>query len=69
MSDAPWERLEPLLPPLAGGGRPYLKHQRMVSGVLRTGAPWRNVLESFGKWTTMASRFHRWLPKGSWQQV
>ncbi|SMB97691.1 Transposase and inactivated derivatives [Deinococcus hopiensis KR-140] len=62
----------PLLPPLLGLGRPYLNHRPIVSGilwVLRTGAPWRDVPERFGKWTTIASRFRRWIAQGIWQQV
>lgn len=44
----------------------------MISGivwVLRTGAPWRDVPERFGKWTTVASRFRRWTAKGIWQTI
>lgn len=72
ISDAQWERLEPLLPPLVGLGRPYLSHRPIVSGilwVLRTGAPWRDVPERFGKWTTISSRFRRWTARGIWQQI
>lgn len=60
------------MPPLLGLGRPYVEHRPIVSGilwVLRTGAPWRDVPERFGKWTTIASRFRRWTAKGLWQQI
>ncbi|UQN07881.1 IS5 family transposase (plasmid) [Deinococcus sp. QL22] len=72
ITDEQWQRLEPLLPARFGLGRPYLEHRPIVSGilwVLRTGAPWRDVPERFGKWTTIASRFRRWTAKGLWQQV
>lgn len=72
MSDEQWTRLEPHLPPLVRLGRPYLAHRPIVSGivwVLRTGAPWRDVPERFGKWTTVASRFRRWTAKGIWQAI
>lgn len=72
ISDEQWQRLEPLLPPLVGLGRPYLAHRPIVSGivwVLRTGAPWRDVPERFGKWTTVSSRFRRWTAKGVWQVI
>lgn len=72
ITDAQWTRLEPLLPPLTGQGRPYLAHRPIVSGilwVLRTGAPWRDVPERFGKWTTVSSRFRRWTAKGIWQAI
>ena len=28
--------------------------------MLRTGAPWRDVPERYGAWSTVASRFYRW---------
>lgn len=72
ISDEQWARLETLLPPLIGQGRPYLAHRPIVSGivwVLRTGAPWRDVPERFGKWTTVSSRFRRWTAQGIWQAI
>ncbi len=72
LTEAQWQRLVPLLPPLVGLGHPYLDHRPIVSGilwVLRTGAPWRDVPERFGKWTTIYSRFRRWTAKGIWQGV
>src|SRR5260221_11061812 len=35
----------------------------------RTGAPWRDLPERYGKWTTIASRFYRWQKAGVWQQI
>ncbi|MFB9993749.1 IS5 family transposase [Deinococcus oregonensis] len=72
ITDEQWQRLQPLLPSRLGLGRPYLEHRPIVSGilwVLRTGAPWRDVPERFGKWITIASRFRRWNAKGIWQQI
>ncbi|UBV44822.1 IS5 family transposase (plasmid) [Deinococcus taeanensis] len=72
INDEQWIRLEPLLPPLIGLGRPYLAHRPVISGiiwVLRTGAPWRDVPDRFGQWTTIASRFRRWTAKGIWQAI
>lgn len=72
ISDEQWTRLEPLLPPLVGLGRPYLAHRPVISGiiwVLRTGAPWRDVPARFGKWTTLSSRFRRWVATGIWQAI
>lgn len=64
--------IEPLLPHLTTAGRRYFDHRPIISGiiwVLRTGAPWRDVPEQFGKWTTIHSRFRRWTVKGIWQNV
>jgi transposase len=37
--------------------------------VLRTGAPWRDLPERFGPWSTAWSRFRRWTAVGVWQRV
>ena len=44
----------------------------MVEGMLwidRTGSPWRELPERFGKWRTVASRFYRWRQAGIWDRV
>lgn len=73
LTDAQWERLEPLLPPQKPWtGRPAQDHRRVVNGilwVLRTGAPWRDLPERYGKWTTVYSRFQRWRKAGVWDRV
>jgi len=37
--------------------------------VLRTGAPWRDLPERFGPWSTAWSRFRRWTAAGVWRRV
>jgi transposase len=37
--------------------------------VLRTGAPWRDLPERYGKWTTIYSRFQRWRKSGTWERM
>lgn len=72
LTDAQWAHLHSLLPDQHGLGRPYLDHRPIVSGILwilRTGAPWRDVPERFGKGTTVYSRFRRWTTQGVWQHV
>lgn len=73
LTDAQWERLAPLLPPQKPKtGRPALDHRRVVNGilwVLRTGAPWRDMPERYGKWQTVYSRFRRWRQAGIWERV
>ncbi|MCE3249753.1 MAG: putative transposase [Geminicoccaceae bacterium] len=74
LSERDWRRLEPLLPVTrsARGGRPPKDRRRTVDGilwVLRTGAPWRDLPERYGPWSSAASTFYRWRIKGVWERV
>jgi transposase len=40
-----------------------------VLWIARSGAPWRDLPERFGKWNTIFQRFNRWSKKGVWQQM
>ena len=73
LTDAEWERLEPLLPDRTPrrGGR-WSDHRSVVNGVLwrtRTGAPWRDLPSSYGNWKTVYSRHRRWSGDGTWAAV
>lgn len=37
--------------------------------MIRTGAPWRDLPERFGPWSTAWSRFRRWTAAGVWPRV
>ena len=37
--------------------------------VLRTGVPWRDLPERFGKWTSVYSRWRRWISCGLWERI
>src|SRR5256886_15760084 len=53
-------------------GRPAADHRRILNGILwllRTGAPWRDLPERYGPWSTIASRFYRWRKAGIWAQL
>ncbi len=53
-------------------GRPSKDHRTIINGilwVLRTGAPWRDLPEVYGSWSTVASRFYRWRRKGLWERL
>jgi transposase len=73
LSDAQWARLQPLLPPQkAKVGKPAHDHRRILNGILwklRTGAPWRDLPERYGPWSTVACRFRRWRLAGVWDRV
>jgi transposase len=73
LTDKKWRRIEPILPPeKPQTGRPNLEHRPIVNGILwilRTGAPWRDLPERYGKWPTVASRFYRWQKTGVWDRI
>jgi len=73
LTNEQWDRLQPLLPPeKPATGRPSLSHRQVLNGilwVLRTGAPWRDLPERYGKWPTVYSRFRRWQQAGVWQRL
>jgi transposase len=73
LTDAQWQRLEPLLPPQKPRtGRPNDDHRRILNGILwihRTGAPWRDLPERYGPVGTVSSRFYRWRRAGLWARV
>ena len=73
LSNEQWERLQPFLPPeKPTTGRPALSHRQVLNGilwVLRTGAPWRDLPERYGKWPTVYSRFRRWQQAGLWKRL
>ena len=73
MSNQQWERIKPLLPPQKPHtGCPAKDHRTVINGILwilRTGAPWRDLPERYGSWSTVSGRFYHWSKIGLWQQV
>ncbi len=73
LSDSQWERLAPLLPGKPGDpGRSAGDNRLFLEAVLwiaRTGAPWRDLPDSFGLWNTVFQRFRRWAKKGVFEQI
>lgn len=68
LSDEQWAVIEPFLPAERGRGcRPAHDNRRFFTGmmwILRSGAPWRDLPESFGKWNSVFQRFRRWCQQG-----
>jgi transposase len=68
-----WERLSPLLPPEKPAvGKPNNDHRTIIDGILwrlRTGAPWRDLPERYGPWSTVYSRLRRWRLAGIWDRI
>ena len=74
ISDEVWEILSPHLPGQSGqwGGNNAKDNRTFINGVfwiLRTGAPWRDMPPSYGKWNSIAKRYRRWCENGTWSRV
>ena len=70
--DSEWDRIAEMLPkehpPEGKRGRPTKYDNRSVmNGILwiaRSGAPWRELPERYGKWQAVYSRFQKWTEEG-----
>jgi transposase len=73
LTDAQYERLEPLLPRNEGKrGRPWRNHRQVINGILwieRTGAPWEDLPERYGPYTTCNDRLIRWKEDPTWDRI
>jgi transposase len=73
LSDAQWQRIEALLPGKRGDpGRSGADNRLFVNAVLwvlRSGAPWPDLPERYGKWKSVHTRFARWAKAGVWERV
>ncbi len=75
LTDEQYALLEPLLPPRDHGGkagRPFLSHRVVLEGIFwiqRTGAPWRDLPERYGNWSTVYERFRVWRRDGFFQTI
>jgi len=73
LSDGQWKRIEKLCvgKPEDPGGT-AANNRMFVEAVLwiaRTGSPWRDLPEVFGKWNSVFVRFNRWSEGGVWQRL
>ncbi len=73
MSDEEWAFFAPFVFAIRGrGGRPESDHRLVLDGIFwiaRTGAPWRDLPEEFGKWSSVYRQFRRWTLAGLWQLI
>ena len=73
LTDAEWERLEPLLPdrtPCRGGR--WADHRTVLNGVFfrtRSGCAWRDLPTQYGNWKTVYNRHRRWSADGTWERI
>lgn len=53
-------------------GRKPCNHRLVLDGIFwiaRTGAPWRDLPEDFGKWSSVYRQFRRWTLAGLWEGI
>jgi len=54
------------------GGRSSRDRREVLNGVfgiLRTGAPWRDVPQRYGPWQSIYHRFNLWRKDGTWDRI
>jgi transposase len=71
LTDYEWAAIKSFLPNKPRGV-PRVNDRRVLNGifwVLRSGAPWRDLPETFGPYTTCYNRFVRWGRAGVWDQI
>jgi transposase len=71
LTDDEWAAIKPFLPNKPRGV-PRVNDRRVLNGifwVLRSGAPWRDLPNNFGPYTTCYNRFVRWRRAGVWDQL
>ena len=73
MSDEEWAFHEGFIQAIrAANGRKPTNHRRVLDGIFwiaRTGSPWRDLPEEFGKWSSVYRQFRRWTLAGLWEQI
>jgi len=74
ISDEEWERVKDLLPPERTGkpGRPSGDNRNSMNGILwlaRSGAPWRDLPERYGSWSSLYDKFKRWSELGVFETI
>jgi transposase len=73
MSDEEWafhERF--ILAARAPNGRKPTDHRLVLDGIFwiaRTGSPWRDLPDEFGKWSSVYRQFRRWTLAGLWEEI
>jgi len=71
LTDFEWNVIQPLLPNKPRGVA-RADDRRVLNGifwVLRAGAPWRDLPDRYGPYTTAYNRFNRWRKAGVWDRI
>lgn len=71
LNETEWKIIQPILPNKSRG-IPRVDDRRVLNGiywVLRSGAPWRDLPDHYGPYTTCYNRFVRWRSAGVWDRI
>jgi transposase len=71
LTNLEWSIIRPVLP-TKSRGVPRVDDRRVLNGifwVLRSGAPWRDLPDCYGPYTTCYNRFNRWRKAGIWDDI
>ncbi len=73
LSDAEWELVGPLIPPVTPGGRPALHQRREIVDALaywlRAGCAWRLLPHDLPPWQTVYHYWRLWRLEGRWERI
>ncbi len=73
LTDEQWAQIEPYcLGKVGDPGQTGGDGRVFVEGVLwiaRTGAPWRDLPASYGRWNAVFKRFRRWVKAGAFDRI
>ena len=73
LTDEQWQAVESILPRrTATTGRKPKDPRQMLNGivwVLRSGAPWRDVPERYGRWKTVYDYYRNWRDDGTFGRI
>lgn len=74
LTEEAWAELASILTAIKSraGSPPVLSDRMFIEAVLylaRTGTPWRDLPEAFGRWDAVYNRFRRWERRGLWRQL
>ena len=76
LTEEQWSLVSTILPKdrvrADGRGRPWSERRLVFNGILwilRTGAPWKDLPERYGKYQTVHRRFQNWVRSGVIEKV
>ncbi|MDN3297606.1 IS5 family transposase [Streptomyces ficellus] len=72
ITDAMWDRIEPLMPADPARGRRWADHRRTLEAIAwkyRSCSPWRDLPIELGSFQTAHKRLIRWAVDGTWERI